>query len=173
MARQRSRGFVRAARPPGAWAGAAVAPFTLAANTKVLVTALVPEIGPTLTVRRIRLGFSVVSDQLAATESYHGAVGAAVLNDTSIAAGVASLPDPLTDIGDDIWMLYQAFGNRFLFGDATGFQDNAAMWFDVDSKAMRKLPHGKSVAIIVASGTVSNGMLFGLTVRSYATFARG
>ncbi len=112
------------------------------------------------------------SDQTVVTETPTGAVGCAILNDVSIAAGVASLPDPVTDIQDDIWMLFQGLISQTRVATAVGFQESAGSLYEVDSKAMRKLPEGKSVAFIVANGHPTEGAEFTMIARVYSTLAR-
>ncbi len=112
------------------------------------------------------------SDQNAGSESTLGAVGAAVLEDTAIAVGIASLPDPVTDVADDFWLMYQGLHTRISFVSGGGLVEPAGMVVEIDSKAMRKLPTGKSLAFIIANGDASFGALVQSTIRVYSTLAR-
>jgi len=142
------------------------------ANSKVLLAAVVPVAGsPTLTIRRIRMSLLWSSDQKAAEENPIGAIGAAVLGDTAIAVGVTSLPDPVTDVQDDNWMLFQGLHTRFSFVSAAGFEGTNGMLYEIDSKAMRKLPEGTSLAFIAATGS-THGAFLQCIIRVYTTQAR-
>ena len=164
----RARTFTRSFRPSGGWSGAAVAQVTVPANTKILLATIQPVPGAfTATIRRTRLQVSWSTDQSAAIEQPFGAIGMAILNDTAIAVGVASLPDPITDIEDDIWYLFQPLTVKLREGTAAILD---RVW-DVDSKAMRKLPEGKSAALIIANGDATVGATAQVTFRTYATLA--
>ncbi len=111
------------------------------------------------------------SDQLAASEFPVGALGAGTFTNIAIAAGVASLPDPITEIDDDVWFLFQGLASGFEFGDATGFSSPAGVGFEIDSKAMRKLPDGRSIGFIAANLGAAAFRL-SLVIRLYVTAAR-
>jgi len=167
--RRTAAAFTRTPKAPGGWSGAQIANTTVAANTKILLATITPAVASfPLTIRRVRMQVSWETDQSAADEHPFGAIGLAVLNDTAIAVGIASLPDPVTDIQDDIWMLFQALsvGGKGGTGAVTD-----RVW-DVDSKAMRKLPEGKSGALIIANGDAVFGASCQVTLRVYSTFAR-
>ena len=172
MARRSGRSFARPFRPSGGWAGVCIPNTFISGNAKVLLALFVPLTGAfTLTIRRIRLSLMWSSDQAAATEEPDGAIGAAILSDTAIAVGVASLPDPITDIGDDIWMMYQGLNTKVVFSDATGVDSNAGRLYEIDSKAMRKIPEGMSLAFICATASAQGARVQG-QLRLYVTQAR-
>ena len=157
MARSRvvTRPAFRRPRPATQWARLGnMAPVALTANAKVLLTFFLlanPGIGET--VRCTRGVINVSSDQAAAMENQVGALGAVVVNDVAIAAGVASLPGPLTDQDDDGWLLWVPVNQ--LSSATTGgnpAHQPAAPWM-FDSKAMRKIEEGFSLAFIFESFT--------------------
>ena len=168
MARQfQQRRFERSARPNRTWTGFVPAvPSTVPAASKLLIaTFVLDNPGIDETVLRVVGGVAVSSDQAAATENQIGAIGMCIVTDTAVAAGVGSLPDPVTDIADDIWFWYQSFGQRFLFSDATGVQSNAMTWYSFDNKAKRILSSGQSIVVIAANASASEGLLVTPTFR--------
>ncbi len=172
MPRRGVRSF-RQVKAPGSWAGLAVAQTAVPAASKVLLGSFGPEVGdPPLTVRRFRIGLAWSSDQWTTNEEPFGAFAIGIFSDISIAAGVASLPGPITDIGDDVWMCYQPVNIRFGGAVAPTAFAIADRWYDIDSKAMRKLPEGKSAALIIENAHATHGANVQVTARSYATFAR-
>ncbi len=132
---------------------------TVAAGTPVLLTSLnaaALALRPFTIVRTyVDLFFS--SDQEAADEVQVGAYGQIVVSDQAQAAGVASVPTPITEMGSD-WFAYQLMTNQFRFGTAVGFQSQAGSHYAIDSKAMRKVVVGQDVisCVELVSGT-SNG----------------
>jgi hypothetical protein len=112
------------------------------------------------------------SDQNAASETSLGAVGAGVFEDTAIGVGIGSLPDPVTDVGDDFWLMFQGLHTRISFVSGGGLVEPAGMSVEIDSKAMRKLPVGKLLAFIVGNESASFGALIQATIRVYSTLAR-
>jgi len=163
---------VRQYRPSGGWAGAIIQQTAVAANSSVLLATFTPSVALTLTVRRIRVSVLYSSDQNAASESSLGALGAAVMEDTAIAVGAASLPDPVSDVADDYWLMFQGLHTRISVRGTDGQVEPAGFIAEIDSKAMRKLPTGKSLVFIVANSSATAGALIQLTIRVYTTLAR-
>jgi len=171
VANRGRRGFVKPFKPSGGWSGVVIPQVGIPGNNKILLAQVIPTAGsPTLTIRRIRMSVLFSSDQAAATESPIGAIGAAVLNDTAIAVGVASLPDPVTDIQDDTWMMFQGLHSKVVTAGTLGFTESGNL-FEIDSKAMRKLPEGMSLAFIAAVGS-AQGASIQAVIRVYTTQAR-
>ena len=50
---------------------------------------------------------SVQSDQNVAVEIPFGAFGMRVVSDKAVATGAAAIPDPVTQVSDDAWYVYQ------------------------------------------------------------------
>jgi len=99
-----------------------------------------------LTLIRLR-GELVISAVLtAASDSADVAVGLIMVSDEAFAAGVASIPSPLTD-GDDDWLWHQFCSVTSRFGAAAG--EGVEFRFPIDNKAMRKLPPGKTVCAVI------------------------
>ncbi len=85
------------------------------------------------------------SDQAGATETPFGAIGAMVVKETARAAGVASVPTPINEEGDDGWFLYQGIASDFLFASGVGFSNSGMKIFQFDSKAQRKVADGDAI----------------------------
>ncbi len=158
----RNRQFLprRTSGPNRSWSGAFDATTVGAASTKVLVGALVlsnPNIDETIL--RVAGMFGVRSDQTSAAEDQQGAFGAIVVSDTALAAGVASIPGPITDIADDGWFLYQSFIERWFVATSVGVNPNASRRYELHSRAKRKVQEGQSIAFVVESTSASDGFI--------------
>ena len=101
-----------------------------------------------------------------ATETPFGALGVAVVTESARAAGVGSLPSPLTDEAADSWFSFTYFLAGSVFGSAVGL--NADMWhhFPFDSKAMRKLDNESAIVFVLENGSSSAGMEYILKFRA-------
>ncbi len=156
----RSSGRFRS-RGPSRTSWARLSPATLttvAAASKSLVSSFVlsnPGIGET--VRRTIGQVLIVSDQAAATEAQLGALGMVVVSDIALAAGAASIPGPVTEKDDDGWFLWVPLTNRFRFLTAAGFDSVDGRVFHFDSRGMRKIEEGFSVAVMVENASASTG----------------
>ena len=148
--RRMSRTVVRSYRRPTVWgrSPADAGSTALAASTAVIDSSAVP-VGAGETIVRVRGQIVVGSDQLAASESWAGAVGMAIVTDQAFAIGVGSVPTPYTDQDSQLWFMHQYYGGRFNFLDATGTEGQGASVFQFDSKAMRKFPLGSTLAVVV------------------------
>ena len=106
------------------------------------------------TITRTRLEVEFTSDQTAATELQIAALGLAVVSDEAVAAGIGSIPGPITDIGSDLWWMHQSMLQSFLFVSGVGVQPTASKNYSIDSKAMRKVGIGEDIAFAFeVSGT--------------------
>ena len=137
-----------------------IAYTVVAANTKVLVgsfTLLNAGIGEV--VRRTRGLLSIGSDAASGFEEQIGALGFIVVNDLALAAGVASLPGPVTDANDDGWFVWMPFSAQGLLLTATDTSPGSRHRnFEFDSKAMRRVEEGFSVAIIIENASLTDGL---------------
>jgi len=169
LRRGTGRVMTRAPKRQTQWlAGTDPTAFTaLAAATSVLFSSLnaaALALRP-FTVVRVRGLLSIVSDQVAASESPFGAIGFAVVSDQAIAAGVGSVPTPTFENGSDLWFLHEYTATNQTFGSAIGFQEPAIQNVVLDSKAMRKVQEGQDIAIVLENGSALDGMLFLLQFR--------
>ena len=164
MARTQRQFRARGQRRPTKWGGSvAVGLVAVPGGTKVLLATAVPEFISGETIRRMRGTFMTVS---ATALIYHGAIGAFIANDTAVAAGVASLLDPVMDVADDAWLWYHSFhGGSFAAGEPGLAGDSASQVVEIDSKAMRRMDNGYSLVFVVANGTPANAFNIALSVR--------
>ena len=157
MARQRiSRRGRSGARPNRGWSATSQSVrTTVPAASKVLLGNLAPATGGIdLTVLRTVGGVWVGSDQ-ATLEDQIGAVGLIVVTDIAVAAGIASIPGPFTDAGDDGWFVHQMFAQE----SGRTVTSPAGFWYPIDSRAKRVLDGtGVAIAIVAENANASNGM---------------
>ena len=155
------RTFSRAARQRTGWSGTvAVGLITVPPLTKVLLASFAPS-GVSETVRRIRGTFFVCSDQTAVSESQNGAVGAAVVGDLAVAAGVGSIKDPVTDVQDESWLWYNSFN---ILNDVNG-RGQSAFHGVIDSKGQRKVENGSTLVFVVGNANAVFGFQIALSLR--------
>ena len=111
------------------------------------------------TVVRSHFEVMVRSDQEAAVEQQQIGFGLAVVSDQAVAAGVASVPTPLTELGSSLW-----FVNRLIFGEESRLVDKAlpARSVQIDSKAMRKVEVGMDIIVVAENGTIGGGAIISM-----------
>ena len=73
---------------------------------------------------------------------------------------VTAVPTPVTDLDSDKWFVYEALGNRSITATAVGFDGQASVSKEIDSKAMRKVVDGDQLVGVVETDANSNGVLF-------------
>ncbi len=167
--RRQSRTYAgRGFRPAGEWTGLnSTAQSTVAASTKVLLGDL--QVSQPMTLRRIRGVCHIVSDQLATTEHAIGAFGACVVSEDANAVGATAVPGPVSDIGSELWVMYQPLISQVFVNTAVGFDARAGMTFDIDSKGQRKVTGDERVAFVVENASSSFGFLFSFFIRAFFT----
>ena len=159
---RRGRGF----RPATFWAGdIPIIQTVVPAASKVILSSFTNASGEELTIRRTRGLFTVSSDQSAASEFVIGAMGALAVTNTALTAGVASLPDPFTDVDDDVWYVFEHFAQTLQVFTAVGVEPRFVTHYAFDSKAMRKVPDGEGIAFVAANAAAANGCTMSLSVR--------
>ena len=155
MARRRGSRFVRPAPRSMVWVGTglSVSTTTTAATLLSSLNAAALGLRP-FTVVRTRMGITLLSDQEAAGESSQGALGMVVVSDSAAAAGVASVPTPLTEVNTDFFV-YKPLFHVYAHDTNVGFQhivgDASVHW--VDSKAMRKVDLDDNIVIVYEQRT--------------------
>ena len=157
--RQRSQFQSRRRSPNKNWAGlVATSEINVPAASKVLLSTLVLDNpGIDETILRTVGSVSIAPDQVAVTELQIGAIGLCIVSDTAAAAGIASLPDPVTDVADDVWLWYQAFAFELSFASAVGFDSNFAHMIQYDSRAKRIIQNGMSGVFVIANAHANHG----------------
>ena len=140
------------------WIGVALGPLTIPVVSAVLMGSLnagALALWP-FTVVRSRWQVLWASDALV-TEDPFGAVGQIVISEEVSAAGVASIPDPISNSDGD-WQVYQPLIHLSkLVGVAADYSSPAGTQYTVDSKAMRKVGPNKDLVIVVANANAADG----------------
>ena len=134
----RPRGFPRQSRSRRAtsWGlGPITTPVTATVSGSALWTAGVSSVEGILTLIRTRGVVDVYLHTTAGgtTDGFRGAVGIGIVSSAAFAAGVASVPTPLSEEGWDGWLWHHYF-NLHGGPDAPGSHVRMV----IDSKAMRK-----------------------------------
>jgi len=150
VARQVRRSFSRGrpggGRAPTGWAGLTGSDATVADATKQIVGSLIPLPGFSHeTVVRIVGDWSWAGAGVAGSV----AMGALVVTDIAFAAGAASIPAPITDINDDIWVFISSISRA----GATVVPDVRMF----DSRAMRKVDEGARLVFMIENQTGATG----------------
>ena len=152
-ARRRSyRGGGRGFRPATFWNGIVPAVTTqIPASSKVIVSSFSNVGDAELTIRRTRGLMQVQTDQDAASENQIGAMGVLVVNQTAATLGITGMPDPVTDVADDLWFVFEHIQQSFRFHSAVATEPHHATQYAFDSKAMRKVSQGEAIVMVVAN----------------------
>ena len=99
------------------------------------------------TIVRTYLEIMLRGDNLGANESVVAAVGMAVVSDQAAAAGVASVPTPLTELGSDLFYIHQIAMQRFNFITVSGVL-LGGQHYSINSKAMRKVNNDSDIILV-------------------------
>ena len=152
MARARQTRFVRPKANTKVWIGDNLGTQTLIGSTDArlgVLSAGALALRP-FTILRTRGRILYTSDQTATSEQPFGIYAEGVFSDTASAAGIASLPSPVSDPEQD-WFVYEPVIHEFQFISGVGIQ-NQGSHFEFDSKAMRKVGLDDDVVSIWGSG---------------------
>ena len=152
MARRTFGARTRFVRTPGTklWIGIDLSTTAVAAGASVLFglfDAAALALRP-FTILRTRAAFHAESDQLAASETPHGAMGMIVVSDQAAAAGVASIPAPLAN-SDAPFFVWEPWIASVSLATAVGYSDPSGVNITIDSKAMRKVNNNEDMAVVV------------------------
>ncbi len=163
MARRHTR-FVRPPKSTKLWLGGAIGLTTIAPGPVLVSTlnAAALALRP-FTILRTRVLLYVESDQSAASERNQGVYSKTVVSEAAAAAGIGSIPTPITE-PDASYFVYQPFAFNFDLGDATGFIVTVQE-YEIDSKAMRKVGNDDQLVGIVELQT-SNGAIIAIQGRT-------
>jgi len=107
----------------------------------------------------------VANDQFAATESAVLAMGMGVFNAPAVAAGVASLPTPITDEASDLWFVYEAVPAWITVATAVSIATPGATIRYFDQRAMRKVEDGQDIGVLLENASGTDGVRFWLKFR--------
>ena len=108
------------------------------------------------TVVRTLMQLFVQSDQKAADEFYHTAIGMAVVSDQALAIGITAVPTPISDVDSDLFFLYGQVRGEINIVSASGALETGHT-ANIDSRAMRKVEDGSDIAIAIENGSQSSG----------------
>jgi len=154
------------------WEGFSTVGTALAGSTSALVaTFALNNAGIDETHLRTVGTIHVSSDQQAASEVQVGALGIIRVSAAAAAAGVGSIPTPITDFDDDGWLLYVPIMQKLTILDATGFSSDFGVRYPFDTKAKRIVEDGSVLALVIENATAT-GLLFDIILRSL-TMVRG
>ncbi len=164
LQRRSNQGRRRANR---GWTGTiAATPVLVPAASKVLLaTFILDNDGIDETILRTVGGISIQSDQASSGESQIGAFGLTIINDVAGALGVTGIPDPVSEVADDVWFTYVPFASHITVSSAVGFSAQGGNYFAFDSRAKRILESGYRVAAMVANSSASHGFFATLVMR--------
>ncbi len=153
----RRRGFsqtvqLRSPRRQTAWAlgpGGTAAEATSVGGSQLIGSGVAPNIeGLTM----IRIRGELMSYLLLATTALDGfecAFGIGIVEEPAFAAGIASVPTPLTDEDSENWLYHRYFALKAGFAFSSGADPagnrGAFLRLEVDSKAMRKFDPDKRI----------------------------
>ena len=159
----RKSGFIQRSgqmRRETLWISIVRAETTLAASATAAITRNLNAAALALrpfTIVRTRGRLLVMSDQVAASESYVGSIGYSVVSDQAIAVGVTAVPTPATDLASDKFFVLESWPGRAILNGTSWFMDATPQVFD--SKAMRKVEEGSDIAFVSEAGIGGNGAL--------------
>ena len=106
------------------------------------------------TIVRSRFEVALRSDQSAAVEIQEGAYGIAVVSDQAVGVGITAIPEPITDMGSNLWLLHQ-----IVYADESDVATftRSGQFRSQDSKAMRKVEVGSDVVVVAENTSASFG----------------
>ncbi len=134
----------------------------LAANGSVLEQTfqdpVASGLGPFTIVRTVGTLF-IRSDQEAASEDAFGAFGFIVSDVNAVAAGVGSIPTPITDEGAD-WFGLLYWETILKFSSATGIDAQGGRRIDFDFRSMRKVDEDMQIIVVAENASGVAGANF-------------
>ncbi len=97
------------------------------------------------TIIRTHMSFFLRSDQAAANETQQCTWGAAIVSDQAVAVGITAVPTPDTEMGSSLF-----FARKIMFADGVALTDvtTPGQYFELDSKAQRKVEIGQDIVIV-------------------------
>ena len=84
-----------------------------------------------------------------AGDGFQGAFGIGIASLAAVTAGAASVPTPLTEQSSENWLYWRAIGIHARSATVASFGDESSESFEVDTKAMRKLPEDLALYAII------------------------
>ena len=170
MARRFPNRFQSRSRPNRAWANFVTSARVIVnAASKVLLGGFsLSNANIDETVLRVVGTIGIRSDQTGVSEDQVGAFGMIQVTDTAAAAGVASIPGPITDGADDGWFVYVPFTRSFIVLSSVGANPDFSFSIPFDSKAKRRSGDGTQLAIVVENAHATHGLTISVVLRLLA-----
>ena len=153
------RGGVR--RRETFWLGIPRASDTMATSATAVLSSTLNAAALALapfTIVRSRGMWLTHSDQVAASESWMGNLGMAVVSAEASAVGITAVPTPATNIDSDLFYLIEQWPGQFVFSSSVGFPPYVIPRI-FDSRAMRKVEPGQDIAIVKEAGIGGSGVV--------------
>ncbi len=123
-----------------------VAPTNVPAASKVIIGSFQLTEPNDITLMRTRGILHVVTD-LPSTEEQVGAFGFMLVTETAFAAGVASIPGPVTN-GNEDWPIWVPICQNSIQLGSTNFETSSGRQMVIDSKAQRVWEIGQRLVIM-------------------------
>ncbi len=163
LRRPGGRRFTRRTRI-GGWSRALDAITNVGTSSAVLLFGFAQSVSETkTTIQRNVMQVNWHSDQEAAAETPFGAMGVCVVTQQAFDAGVASLPDPVTEKDSDVWRVYQP-----LFTIQGADTARVVQQYHIDSRVKVNLQPGTVLAWVVANQSASAGGVIQVTASIYS-----
>ena len=150
MARRRTR-FVRPAKSTKVWMSIGLGPTTVVTGTSLVLMGVYNALALALrpfTILRTRGLLAIASDQAIALETNSGAFSMQIITDSASAAGIASIPTPLSQPEAD-YFVYQPWEYDMVFFTGVGVEMHGSTQYQIDSKSMRKVGLDDDIAVVV------------------------
>jgi len=168
MANRAVRAFVRQGpKRQALWANVVTRISALAVTTKSVGTSIGLVTPDSITLIRSRGQGAVHFDSVNSGDTVQVGIGLGIYTDDAFGIGATAMPGPLTDADWD-WVYYKTL----MFGPAHVAAETPDsilwnFWFEIDSKAMRKMKANQVLAWIVEGVVISGGGNFdiGLSCR--------
>jgi len=129
----------------------ATAEVAVPANSSVLLASIAASalsgITPSTLIRTRGL-ITVTSDQVVTSELQIGGVGLTFVSERARAAGVGSLPRPVSEFGWEGWFMHQFIAARVQVATAVGFDAQMYTQYPIDSRAMRKFDDDSALVLV-------------------------
>ena len=157
MARRQfgSRGRSGGPRRLSTWVGSADQGYlNVTAGSKIIHQSLTmagSSLDPDATVVRTRGIISVRPTVFTADVDIIGAVGFTIVSVRAFNAGIGSILGPWTDLGADVWFVWQPISFSLEVGSAADTTFVSSVDIPFDSKAMRKMTNGEVMVVAVES----------------------
>ncbi len=157
----RKSGFIQrggAMRRESLWIGVGRTQTTVAASATAALIGVFNAAALALrpfTIVRVRGVWLAHSDQSAASESFQGNLGYAIVSDQASAVGVTAVPTPATDLGSDMFFVHDMWPGLFDLVGSSHLSEIRPR--EYDSKAMRKVNDDQDLAITIEAGIGDQG----------------